>query len=118
MNNLLTGHMDISNPRIGNQIGPDTHREVDAFCQACLKKVSRDLPKGVPGSLITQQLSAMSSIENIHNKWKLSVEKGDTTPYPHKDILLHERRFTDSLENFLQKSPGFRHLYNQINPEG
>jgi hypothetical protein len=118
MNDLLMGNADLSQPQPSKPLNPQSHREADAFVQSCLKKVSTDLPKGVPGKLVTQQLAAQVAIERLHNKWKLAAQKGDTTPYPYKEVLLQERRFTDSLESFLDKAPGYRHLYNQISQEG
>lgn len=90
----------------------------DNFFQASLKKVSVDLPKGVPSSLITRQLAAQNKLEQIHNKWKLSLSKGEATEYPYKDVMLAQRGFEDSLEDFFNRSPGYRHLFNQMHRQG
>jgi len=114
MEHVITGPSNLDQPMEYGPVQPHHHKLADNFVQQSLKKISMDLPKGVPSSLVTKQLATQSRIEQIHNKWKLATEKGDTSPYPYKEVLLAERGFTDTLEGFFQKSPGFRHIFNQI----
>jgi len=111
---VITGPGSIQKPMEYGPVADHHHKLADNYIQGLLKQVSVDLPQGVPSSLVTKQLATQQKLEALHNRWKLGTEAGKTDPYPYKEALLISRGFTDTLESFFQKSPGYRHWFNQI----